>query len=113
GDRNEFEFPLSSRTKMLESLTVFDNVFVPWDRVFICEEAEKSGPLALAFVEYHRFTAVSYKLPLIDAMIGAAASIADMNGVAKAGHIRDKLAQLVTYGESVRALTHMAAIRGK
>jgi aromatic ring hydroxylase len=98
---------------MLESLTVFEDVFVPWERVFLCEEPEKAGALALSFVEYHRFTAVSYKLPLIDAMIGSAAAIAEMNGVLKAGHIRDKLAHLITYGESVRALTHMAALRGK
>jgi aromatic ring hydroxylase len=113
GAKNDFEFPLSSRTKMLESLTVFEDVFVPWERVFLCEEPEKAGPLALSFVEFHRFTAVSYKLPLIDAMIGAAGTIVNMNGVAKAGHIRDKLAQLITYGESVRALTEMAALRGR
>jgi 4-hydroxybutyryl-CoA dehydratase / vinylacetyl-CoA-Delta-isomerase len=80
--------------------------------VFLCDEPKLAGVLALSFVEYHRFTAVSYKLPLIDALIGSAAVIAEMNGVIKAGHIRDKLAQLITYGESVRGLTHLAAIRG-
>jgi 4-hydroxybutyryl-CoA dehydratase/vinylacetyl-CoA-Delta-isomerase len=113
GARNDFEFPLSSRTKMLESLTVFEDVFVPWERVFLAGETKMAGTLALSFVEYHRFTAVSYKLPLLDLMIGAAASIAQMNGVVKAGHIRDKLTQLVIFGESVRALTEMSALRGK
>jgi aromatic ring hydroxylase len=112
GERNDFEFPLSHRAKMLESLTVFDDVLVPWDRVFLCREPERAGPLALGFVDYHRFTAVSYKLPLLDAFVGSAATIAEMNGVGRAGHIRDKLAQLVTYAESVRALTEMAALRG-
>ena len=70
GERNEFEFPLSSKHKMLETLTVFDDVFVPWERVFCCREPELAGPLALTFVEYHRFTAVSYKLPLLDALVG-------------------------------------------
>ena len=111
GDRKPFEFPLSSRHKMLETLTVFDDVFVPWERVFACREPAVAGPLALTFVEYHRFTAVSYKLPLIDALVGAAMEIAEMNGVAKAGHIRDKLTQLITYAETVRALTEMAAQR--
>jgi aromatic ring hydroxylase len=111
GARNEFEFPLSSRHKMLETLTVFDNVFVPWERVFLCRQPELAGPLALTFVEYHRFTAVSYKLPLVDALVGASIEIAAMNGVAGRGHLRDKLAQLVTYAETVRALTEMAAIR--
>lgn len=111
GDRDPFEFPLSSRHKMLETLTVFDDVFVPWDRVFLCRRAELAGPLALAFVEYHRFTAVSYKLPLLDALVGVAAELARMNGVERAGHIRDKLTALISYAETVRALTHLAADR--
>ena len=113
GEHNAFEHPLSSKTKMLESLTVFEDVFVPWDRVFLCGEPRKCGSLALTFVEYHRFTAVSYKLPLIDAFVGAAATIAEMNGVAHAGHIRDKVTALINYAETVRALTEMAALRGR
>jgi 4-hydroxybutyryl-CoA dehydratase/vinylacetyl-CoA-Delta-isomerase len=111
GDRNPFDHPLSYRTKMLETLTVFDDVFIPWERVFFCRKPEMAAPAALTFVEYHRFTAVSYKLPLIDAMVGAAATIAEMNGVMKAGHIRDKLTHLITWGETVRGLTDLAAIR--
>jgi aromatic ring hydroxylase len=111
GERGPFEFPLSSRHKMLETLTVFDDVFVPWERVFACREPALAGPLALTFVEYHRFTAVSYKLPLVDAFVGAAIEIAEMNGVSKAGHIRDKVTHLVTYAETVRALLEMAALR--
>jgi aromatic ring hydroxylase len=111
GDHDEFEFPVSSRHKMVETLTVFDDVFVPWDRVFCCREPELAGPLALTFVEYHRFTAVSYKLPLLDALAGSAALVAEMNGVAGAGHIRDKLTQLVIYAETVRGLTELAARR--
>jgi aromatic ring hydroxylase len=111
GERNGFEFPLSSRHKMLETLTVFDDVFVPWERVFVCRQPDKAGPLALTFVEYHRFTAVSYKLPLLDAIVGAAGVIAEMNGVIRAGHVRDKLTHLITYAETVRALAEMAAIR--
>ena len=112
-DHDAFEFPISSRHKMLETLTVFDDVFVPWDRVFLCRQPELAGPVALAFVEYHRFTAVSYKLPLLDALVGTAALIAEMNGVAKAGAIRDKITQLVVYAETVRALTEMAGIRAR
>jgi aromatic ring hydroxylase len=112
-DHDAFEFPISSKHKMLETLTVFDDVFVPWERVFACGEPELAGPIALAFVDYHRFTAVSYKLPLVDAFVGCAALIAEMNGVAKVGHIREKLTHLVIYAETVRALTEMAALRAR
>lgn len=111
-EHDEFELPLSGKHKLLDTLTVFDDVFVPWDRVFFARRPERCGPTALTFVEYHRFTAIAYKLPLLDAFVGAAAEIASMNGVAKAGHIRDKLAHLITYAETVRALTECAAARG-
>jgi aromatic ring hydroxylase len=107
----EFEFPISSKHAMVESLTVFDDVFVPWERVFACGEPELAGPMAVAFVEFHRFTAVSYKLPLVDALVGCAALIAEMNGIAHAAHVRDKLARLVAYAETVRALVDTAAQR--
>ena len=113
GEHHEFEHPISSKHKMLETLTVFDDVFVPWERVFLCRQPELAGPVALAFVDYHRFTAVSYKLPLVDAFVGTAALIAEMNGVAKVGHIREKLTHLVIYAETVRALTEMAALRAQ
>jgi len=112
GELDPFDHPLSSRHKMLETLTVFDDVLVPWDRVFLCREPELSGPLALTFVEYHRFTAVSYKLPLLDLLVGASLRAAELNGVAHAAHIKDKLARLVIYAETIRGLTHLAAIRG-
>ncbi len=111
GEVDPFDHPLSSRHKMLETLTVFDDVVVPWDRVFLDRRPELAGPLALAFVEYHRFTAVSYKLPLLDLLVGATARMAELNGVAGANHVRDKLARLVIYAETVRGLTHLAAMR--
>jgi 4-hydroxybutyryl-CoA dehydratase/vinylacetyl-CoA-Delta-isomerase len=113
GEHNSFEHPVSHKHKLLETLTVFDDVFIPWDRVFIHREPQAAGQVALTFVEYHRFTAVSYKLPLLDAFVGGAALIAEMNGVPRAGHIRDKLSHLVAYAEGVRALTESAAIRGQ
>ena len=108
----EFDAPLSAERKMMETITIFDDVFVPWERVFLAGEHDFAGPLALGFVEYHRFTAVSYKLPLVDALIGSALLMADMNGISKAAHVRDKLIWLISYAETLRALTEMAAIRG-
>ena len=113
GERNEFEFPISSRHKMLETLTVFDDVVVPKDRVFLCREPELAGPVALSFVGYHRFTAISYKLPLLDIIVGAATLVAEANGTSRAGHVRDKLAQLIAYAETVRGLAELAATRAE
>jgi len=103
--------PISTKHKMIETLTVFDDVFVPWERVFFHDRPDLAGSAALGFVEYHRFTAVSYKLPLLDALVGSAISIAQANGIERAGHVRDKLTWLAGYAETVRALVELAALR--
>jgi 4-hydroxybutyryl-CoA dehydratase / vinylacetyl-CoA-Delta-isomerase len=113
GEKNAFEHPIAARHKMMETLTIFDDVFVPNERVFLAGEWQFAGPLALTFVEYHRYTAVSYKLPLVDALVGVALLLAEYNGVERAGHVRDKLSWLIAYAEGLRALTHMAAYRCK
>ena len=73
-ERNEFDHPVSSGLKMTETLTVFDDVFVPNERIFLKGEWQFAGPLALSFVEYHRLTAISYKLPFLDLLAGAGAA---------------------------------------
>jgi aromatic ring hydroxylase len=107
--KDPFEHPISARHKMMETLTIFDDVFVPRERVFLQGEAEFAGPIALAFVRFHRFTAVSYKLPLLELMAGAAYAIAEANGTLRAGHVRDKLTQLAAYHTMVRGLIEHAA----
>lgn len=107
--KTDFEHPLSASRKMVETSTLFDDVFVPAERVFMAGEHEQAGELARGFVEFHRFTAISYKLPLVDALVGSALLAAKVNGLERAAHVRDKLAWLITYAETLRALTHHAA----
>src|SRR5215471_9735896 len=110
GHDNSFTHPISSRHKMMETLTVFDDVFVPNERVFMNGEWRFAGALAKTFVEFHRFTAISYKLPLLDLLAGSALLIAEQNGIDRSGHVREKLTWLISYAETVRMLTQMAAI---
>jgi aromatic ring hydroxylase len=111
GHESRFTHPISSRHKMMETLTVLDDVFVPNERVFMNGEWQFAGALAKTFVEFHRFTAISYKLPLLDLLAGSALLIAEQNGIARAGHVREKLTWLISYAETVRMLTKMAAIQ--
>lgn len=108
--RNEFHNPISSQHHMVESLTIFDDVFVPWERVFMKGEAQFAGPLALTFVQYHRFTAISYKAPILDLLVGAGILMAQMNGIADSSHVKEKLARLIAYSETVKGLTREAAL---
>ena len=110
GEWTDHEFhPDNPVRELTEAMIVFDNVFVPWDRVFMCGEWQFSMLLAYTFATFHRFTAISYKVPAVEVMAGCAVAMAEFNGLEKVGHIRDKLADIAGYVETLRALTNASA----
>ena len=96
-----------------DSLTVFDEVFVPWERVFMCGEWEFAGRLALVFANYHRHTYCGCKPAMTDIILGATALVAEYNGVPRAPHIQQDLAELMILAELVYAAGIAAAAKGK
>ncbi|MBW1785866.1 MAG: 4-hydroxybutyryl-CoA dehydratase [Deltaproteobacteria bacterium] len=72
----------------------FDDVFVPWDRVFMCGEVEYTNTLVGRVSPTFRCVTSSCKCGHRDLLLGGSAVIADYNGVGKAGHIRDKLSEM-------------------
>jgi len=84
-----------------ESLVILDNVFVPWERVFMCGEKEFAIMLVERFAAYHRQSYGGCKPGIGDVLIGATASMADYNGVRKAPHIRDKLGEMIHLAETI------------
>lgn len=86
-----------------EALMVFDNVFIPWDNVFMCGEYEFSGSLVERFAGYHRQSYGGCKVGVGDVLIGAAALAADYNGANKASHLKDKLIEMVHLNETLYA----------
>lgn len=94
-----------------DSVVIFDNVFVPWERVFLCGEHQAAGLLAALFATYHRHSYTGCKPATTDLMMGAAALAAEYNGVGKASHVRDKLADLIAVAELVYAAGIAAAVK--
>jgi 4-hydroxybutyryl-CoA dehydratase/vinylacetyl-CoA-Delta-isomerase len=110
GPWTEHEFhPEHPVRELTEAMIVFDNVFVPWDRVFMCGEWQFSMLLAYTFATFHRFSAISYKVPSVEVMAGCAIAMAEYNGLERVGHIRDKIAELAGYVETLRALANASA----
>jgi len=83
-----------------EALVVFENVFVPWDRVFMYKEHEMAGQLVESFAGYHR-QSYACKVGVGDVLIGAAQLVAEYNGVAGAGHVKDKLIEMNHLNETL------------
>ena len=96
------------------SLVVFDNVFVPWERVFHCGEYPYSGKLVARFARTHRMTCGgTCKVGFMNQIIGAAKLIQEYKGLEKAAHINEELMEMVVLRETARACGLVAAQRGE
>jgi 4-hydroxybutyryl-CoA dehydratase/vinylacetyl-CoA-Delta-isomerase len=96
------------------SMIVFENVFVPWERVFLCGETKYAGKVVTRFAQVHRMVCGgSCKVGFGKVLIGAARLIQEYKGLEKAPHINDQMTEMVTLLETVRACSKAAAIEGK
>jgi 4-hydroxybutyryl-CoA dehydratase/vinylacetyl-CoA-Delta-isomerase len=83
-----------------EAMIIFKDVFIPNELIFMDGEHEFASMLVERFTCYHRRSYVC-KTGLGDALIGAAATIADYNGVDNASHIKDKLVEMTHLNETI------------
>jgi 4-hydroxybutyryl-CoA dehydratase/vinylacetyl-CoA-Delta-isomerase len=105
------EFPNSRPIRVhTDSLLIFDDVLVPWERVFLCGEWQHAATMVYNFALMHRRTGCAYRIPMSEQFLGLAQAIAEYNGVGKAPHVREKITELVIYLETLRSLSHAACL---
>ncbi|MFH0789550.1 MAG: 4-hydroxyphenylacetate 3-hydroxylase N-terminal domain-containing protein [Pseudomonadota bacterium] len=84
-----------------EVMTVFEDVFVPQELIFLNGEVDFSGILVERFASYHRQSYGGCKVGVGDVLIGATALIARLNGVSEASHIKDKIVEMIHLNETI------------
>jgi 4-hydroxybutyryl-CoA dehydratase/vinylacetyl-CoA-Delta-isomerase len=84
-----------------EAIIILEDVFVPWERVFMCGEYEFAGMLVERFASLHRQNYGGCKGGVSDVITGATALVAEQNGAAKASHVRDKLTEMMHLTETL------------
>jgi 4-hydroxybutyryl-CoA dehydratase/vinylacetyl-CoA-Delta-isomerase len=95
------------------SMVIFDNVFVPWDRVFHCGEVKYSGKLVARFARTHRMTCGgTCKVGFMNQIIGACKLIQEYKGLDNISHINDQITEMVVLRETGRACGMAAAQLG-
>jgi 4-hydroxybutyryl-CoA dehydratase/vinylacetyl-CoA-Delta-isomerase len=96
-----------------EALVVFDDVFIPNDRLFLNGETEFAGMLVERFAGYHRQSYGGCKVGVGDVLIGATAVAAEYNGVEKASHIKDKIIEMTHLNETLYSCGIACSAEGK
>src|SRR5512137_217853 len=96
------------------STMVFDNVFIPWERVFMCGETKYAGRLVTRFAKAHRMNCGgACKVGFADVIIGGTMLAAEYIGVEKVPHIQEKIIDMVRLSETSHACAIAAAMRGR
>lgn len=109
--RGPLDFPIDIPVRShTDSLVIFDDVFVPWERVFLCGEWQNAATAVYNFAYLHRHTAVTYHIAWVELIVGLGAAIADYNGVAKAANIREEITELIIYLNTMKSLARASCI---
>lgn len=91
---------------------IFDDLFVPWERVFMCGEVEFAQEMVSRFSAFHRQSHGGCKSGKIDCMTGAALAMMDYNGTTRAGHLKQKVIDMIHRAETLYGCSLAASYEG-
>lgn len=105
GRPGEAAAKFSAKYGQSTGVVIFDDVFVPHDRVFLAGETEEGGFLTTTYATHHRHSCIGARAGFGDLLIGAGALMTEANGLDpdRHGHIRDAMVELITITESFYA----------
>jgi 4-hydroxybutyryl-CoA dehydratase / vinylacetyl-CoA-Delta-isomerase len=84
-----------------EAVIAFEDVFVPKERVFMDGETEFAGSLVYRFAAHHRANYGACKTGLMDVLTGAVSYLAQIQGTARASHVKDKVTEMIHLCETL------------
>jgi 4-hydroxybutyryl-CoA dehydratase/vinylacetyl-CoA-Delta-isomerase len=97
------DFPISSRHHTPEGFVIFDDVFVPSERVFLAGNPELAGVFAHSLGLWERLGGLASMATRYDALVGFAQLVSEANGLARVGHIREKISEMLINATLIRA----------
>jgi 4-hydroxybutyryl-CoA dehydratase/vinylacetyl-CoA-Delta-isomerase len=98
------DFPISGRHHTPEGFVIFDDVFVPDERVFL---GGTHPHLAAVFAHslglWERLGGLAAMVSGYDRLVGFAQLIAEANGLDRVGHIKEKISEMMINASLIRA----------
>jgi 4-hydroxybutyryl-CoA dehydratase / vinylacetyl-CoA-Delta-isomerase len=101
-------FPVSARTHMPEGFVIFDDVFVPNERIFLDGQVEQAALFAHSLGLWERLGGLSGMAEEADQLVGFAQLIAEANGLQKESHVREKISEMIIHATLIRAALEAA-----
>ena len=108
--RSRFDAPLASRFEEMDSMVIFDNVLIPWERVFLCGDIQRCN---VVYAETNAVLNMMHQVVVKNAvkaefLLGLAAKIAEVSDAMALPHMRDRLAEMIMTAELMRSCLRAA-----
>lgn len=101
-------FPVSRQNHMPEGFVIFDDVFVPEERIFLNGETKHAGQFAHSLGLWERLGGLTFMANEADELVGFAQLIAEANGLAKVQHVREKISEMIIHATLIRGALEAA-----
>jgi len=111
--RDERDFPVSSRISIPDSMVIFDDVFIPSERIFLDGQTAHAAVFAHSLGLWERLGGISFMIEQADELVGLASLIAEANGTAKISHVREKIDEMMIHATLLRAGLEAALVHAK
>ncbi|MDO9314317.1 MAG: 4-hydroxyphenylacetate 3-hydroxylase N-terminal domain-containing protein [Burkholderiaceae bacterium] len=115
GEKVEHGSPLFSRRYgQSTGVVIFNQVFVPWERVFYAGEWEHTDTLTHHYATHHRHSCIGARAGFGDLLIGAGALMCEANGFdpGEKASLRDPMVELIKITEGFFACGVAASVYG-
>lgn len=101
-------FPVSAGTHMPEGFVIFDDVFVPNERIFLDGETRQAAVFAHSLGLWERLGGLSGMAEEADQLVGFAQLISEANGLADVAHVKEKISEMIIHATLIRAALEAA-----
>lgn len=110
-----FNYPLSARFEEMDCIVVFDDVLVPWERVFYFDNADVASSFMNdnAFKSFALHQVASRQIIKTEFILGVAESIVQEINIGKYNHVQDKVSEIIVALETMRALVLKSEVEAK
>jgi len=112
GRPGEAAAKFSGRYGQSTAVCLFENVFVPWERVFCAGEWQHAGEIVYNYTSQHRHTCIAARAGFGDLLIGAGTLATEANGLDldRAHGVRDAMVELIKIVEGFYACGVAASV---
>ena len=103
--RSPADHPLGSRFEEMDAVVIFDDVLVPWERIFLLRDVERCNR---AFAETRAVIHMAHQVATknvakTEFVLGIICLIVDAIAIEQFQHVQEKVAEVIQYLETMRA----------